>query len=332
MVRPTIRRRNLYRRYLSRATELVQAWSKRYPGIEAIMLTGGVARGYADEHSELDLTIFVSPATFRSWVRLRQSPLPEGDNLVDGTWVDTQLTTIQIERERRWEPLRVWDASFAKILLDRRGRLATLLEKKIVPPSNSWRLHDEAIVAEWFVELGLEWINRTDVVAAHHLLNRALDHFLSLLFGAQGERLPFDKWQINLSHTLPILPRGYEKQLRDWLSVRSFSTRDVRRRARAAEVLLGWWKETFHNTWQRSAVHDAIVGLRRGPILLDEFQERFGEHALLKFPLRAVTSVKRERARWIVRLDSEALERALRVTPPGMLEYQRERLRLAAEH
>src|SRR3990172_7960509 len=102
MVRPTIRRKNLHRRYFGKARELARAWSRRYRGIEAIMLTGGVARGYADEHSEIDLTVFLSPATYRSWVRLFRSPLVEGDNLVGDTWVDTHLTTIAIDRERTW--------------------------------------------------------------------------------------------------------------------------------------------------------------------------------------------------------------------------------------
>ncbi len=331
MVRPTIRRKNLYRRYLEKARELARAWSSQYRGIEAIMLTGGVSRGYADEHSEIDLTVFLSPATYRPWVRLCRSPLVEGDNLVGDTWVDTHLTTIDIERKRAWEPLDVWDASFAKILLDRRGRLRKLLEEKCETPPAPWRLHEEAIIAEWFAELGVEWIDRTDIVAAHHLLNRALDRFLFLLFEAQDERLPFDKWQMNLSRSLRVLPARYERRIREWLSVRSFTALDVRRRARAAGALLRWWKETFRGAWRGSKVRDAIRSLRRGPIGLDKFRETFGARVLLEFPLRAVIAVTRERGRSIVRLDGDALERALGRPVPGMPEYLRQRLLLAAE-
>ena len=331
MVRPTIRRKNLHRRYFGKARELARAWSRRYRGIEAIMLTGGVARGYADEHSEIDLTVFLSPATYRSWVRLFRSPLVEGDNLVGDTWVDTHLTTIAIERERTWESLDVWDASFAKILLDRKVRLRKLLEEKCETSPPPWRLHEEAIIAEWFMELGVEWIDRTDIVAAHHLLNRALDRFLFLLFEAQGERLPFDKWQMNLSRSLRVLPARYETRIREWLSVRSFTARDVRRRTRAAEILLRWWKQTFRDAWRGSKARDAIRSLRRGPIALDKFRETFGERALLKFPLRAITVIKREQGRWTVRLDDDALQRAYRGPVPGMPKYLRERLLLAAE-
>jgi len=329
-VRPTIRRKNLYRRYLAKAIELARQWSKRYPGMEAMMLTGGVARGYADEHSELDLTVFLGPPTYRSWVLLSRSPLAEGDNLVDGTYVDTHLTTIPVERKRVWGALDLWDASFAKILVDRRGRLAKLLREKIVPSPSSWRLHEEAIEAEWFAELGVDWIDRTDLVAAHHLMNHAFDRFLFLLFEAQGERFPFDKWQMHLSRSLRVLPPRYEAQAREWLSVRSFTARDVRRRARVAGTLMHWWRAAFRNAWRGSKVRDAIVALRSGPISLENFQRRFGEHTRLQFPLRAVTSMKRERGRWVVSLDAHALERAVKGPIPGMLEYQRERLLLAA--
>jgi len=59
---------------------------------------------------------------------------------------------------------------------------------------------------------------------------------------------------------------------------------------------------------------------------LDEFRETFGARLLLEFPLRAVIAVTRERGRWIVRLDGDALERALAGPVRGMPEYLRHRL------
>ncbi len=111
MVHPTIRGKNLYRSHLRRAQSLAHEWSRRYPVVEAVMLTGGVARGYADEGSELDLTVFLTPGAYRAWVQNCESRLPEGDQLVDGTWVDLRLWSIDVERRRPWHPLRAWDAS-----------------------------------------------------------------------------------------------------------------------------------------------------------------------------------------------------------------------------
>src|SRR5437870_4985303 len=129
MVRPTIRRKNLFLSYLARARTLTRAWTKSYTGIEAVMLTGGVSRGYADEMSELDLTLFLHPATYRLWIERCQSPLPEGDNLI-GSWsVDLYYASIARERKEAWSPLKILDRSFARVLYDPRGRLAALLRE-----------------------------------------------------------------------------------------------------------------------------------------------------------------------------------------------------------
>src|SRR2546425_12099096 len=105
MVRPTIRRKNLFLSYLARARTLTRAWTKRYTGIEAVMLTGGGSRGDADEMSELDLTLFLRPATYRPWIERCQSPLPEGDNLI-GSWAaDPHYASIARERNEASSPL-----------------------------------------------------------------------------------------------------------------------------------------------------------------------------------------------------------------------------------
>src|SRR3989442_4070225 len=107
MVRPTIRRKNLFLSYLARARTLTRAWTKRYTGIEAVMLTGGVSRGDADEMSELDLTLFLRPATYPLWIERCQSPLPEGDNLI-GSWaLDPSFASHAPDRNQASEPLYI---------------------------------------------------------------------------------------------------------------------------------------------------------------------------------------------------------------------------------
>ena len=327
MVRPTIRRKNLFLSYLARARALTRAWTKRYPGIEAVMLTGGVSRGYADEGSELDLTLFLRPATFRNWVERCQAPLPEGDNLVGAWWVDLDYATIEGERKAAWPPLKMWDRSFARVLYDPHGRLATLLREKIHSDPGPWALHEDAITADWYWELALEWIDRTDVVAGHHLLNLSFDQFLSLLYRAQSELVPFDKWTFHLSRSLRILPANYEREVRGWLTVRAFTRSDIERRVRHAKRMLKWWKSTFPEAWLRSQARDAIELLRRRPMELADFDRRIGARALLRYPLRAITAVERSREKWTVRLDPRHLEHVVRGGAEGMLPYQHERLR-----
>lgn len=331
MVRPTIRRENLFLPYLARAKTLTRDWTTKYAGIEAVMLTGGVSRGYADEMSELDLTLFLRPSTYRLWIERCQSPLPEGDNLIGRWYVSPHYATIEAERRKAWSPLKVWDRSFARVLYDRRGRLAALLREKVHDEPDSFSLHEDAIEADWHWEMALDWIKRTDVIAGHHLLNRSFDHFLSLLFRAQGELVPFDKWTFHLSRSLRILPPKYETEARGWLAVRSFTRSDIERRATHAKRMLKWWKETFPDAWLRSRTRLAIEQLRRGRMDLATFDRRIGARTLIAYPLRAFAGVEQQRKSWVVRLNERRLSEVLQRGVPEMLPYQLERLRMAVE-
>ncbi len=325
MVRPRIRRRNLYAAYLEKARRLAQEWSRRYPSIEAVLLSGGVSRGYADEASELDLTLFLAPAAYRTWVLQGRSPIPEGDSIWDGTWIDTHLTTLAAARRARWDPLRVWDASQGKVLLDRRGRLRGLLREKVRVARDSRALSENWITTDWYVWLGGNWVDRTDAVAGHHLLNLAFDRFLIGLFSAQGEIPPFDKWRLHLSRSLARLPPRYEARVREWMVVRRFTAEDIARRMRAASALLQWWRRSFPDVAVDVVSRDALRTLRRGPVPLPEFRRRFGPAMLVSVPLRLVTRVERG----TVRLDRPALDRVLRDGDPTVHDWQIERFREA---
>src|SRR5207244_4791169 len=106
-------------------------------------------------------------------------------------------------------PLKILAGSSARVLYEPGGRLPALLRKKVRSKLEPWSLHEDALEADWYWEMALDWIHRTDVIAGHHLLTRSFDHFLGLLFRAQGELMPFDKWTFHLSRSLRFLPPGY---------------------------------------------------------------------------------------------------------------------------
>lgn len=321
VVHPMIRRRNLHSGYLSRARQLTQEWSRRFPAIEAVLLSGGVSRGYADEESELDLPLYLTPAGYRSWVLEGRSPIPEGDSLWEGTWIDVSLTTIAAEHRRAWEPVSVWDASFGKVLIDRRGRLRRLLREKVRFRGDPVAMSERYLHADWFVWLGGNWIDRTDAVTAHHVVTLAFEDFLSLLFEAQGEIPPYAKWRFHLSRSLRALPPRWESRAKDWMAVKSFTAADVQRRMRAARALLRWWRGSYP-TLAAAKWADALRALRR-PMDLREFRARFGESLLVTIPFCLVARVEGGR----VHLDRAALARLLRQGSPKAHPYQVERLR-----
>jgi len=53
------------------------------PGVIGITLNGGLARGFADELSEIDLTLYLETGTYVAWEHGR-SPIPQGIAVLDG--------------------------------------------------------------------------------------------------------------------------------------------------------------------------------------------------------------------------------------------------------
>jgi len=74
--KPTISSRNEYDAYLCQAQEFASRFATCM-GVVGVLLTGGVARGYADHFSELDLAVYLTQQRFEEWVDLPgYGPIP----------------------------------------------------------------------------------------------------------------------------------------------------------------------------------------------------------------------------------------------------------------
>src|SRR5262249_48344574 len=85
------------------------------PGVIGIVLSGGLARGYADQRSEIDLTLYLDPATFETW-QAGQAPIALGISRSDGALFDIAIADIEAETARAWSPVEQWDRSYGQIL------------------------------------------------------------------------------------------------------------------------------------------------------------------------------------------------------------------------
>jgi len=81
--RPTVSSPNDYEAYFRQARELAERFTA-CDGVVGVLLTGGVARGYADHFSELDLAVYLARPHFEDWARRGLVPFPEGDSCLDG--------------------------------------------------------------------------------------------------------------------------------------------------------------------------------------------------------------------------------------------------------
>ena len=230
---PTISSPNRFESLFRQAEELTDRF-RSCNGVVGVLLTGGVARGYADHFSELDLAVYLNQHQFEEWTISGCPPLPEGDSLLDGCHVDIDYLCYEQELEEEWEHIKRWDRSYALILHDPEGLVRDMLAQKVVLGETE----KAALVSRYFVLYGdyfarvvvPSWVHRGDLPAAHHCVNIALDSLIKAVFLANDELIPFEKWTLNLSYTLAWLPAHWRERTEQALMVKEMSEGDIDRR------------------------------------------------------------------------------------------------------
>jgi predicted nucleotidyltransferase len=101
-----------------------------HEGVVGVLLTGGVARGYADHFSEIDLAVYLRRSTPKRWIQSGLAPYAEGDSCLDGWHVDFDYLCYEDELEAEWDHVKRWDRSYAVVLHDPQDLMRELLAEK----------------------------------------------------------------------------------------------------------------------------------------------------------------------------------------------------------
>ncbi len=226
----------------NRSTELLIEVDKfvativeKNPQIIGILLSGGLARGFADHFSDIDIEIF-HPRGFSKLI------LPESPR---GSHWTPQGNEIEIEKscfedhldpqndEMLWSMSNRWDKVHANILYDPKGHIANLLKSKVVFRPGEWEiLHKLAGTSpQWLAtNVANSWVERGDIAAAHHVLNCAISLLLDYLFLSNQQFIPPDKWKLFYSKQLELLPENFEQRIHQSLLVGGFTGLELHRR------------------------------------------------------------------------------------------------------
>ena len=319
--KPRITSPNRIQELLTKTNEIVNEVLQRVDGIVGVVLVGGLSRGYGDELSEIDLKFFFHKKDFDQWVS-GDAILPSGDSLFKGQYVDFDFVCFEDEIDAEWSDFKVWDASTAKILYDPKGLIHDLFRLKVILPKKK----KEELMMKYVSTYGVyfydlitqQWQHRGDLLAAHHCLNCALDSLIKAVFLANDEWIPFEKWALNFSYSLPWLPKDWEKRISEAILIQEISEADVERRRDLISTL---FKEIYCKLvgeercdldWIELIKYETLMGLRQSKRMkLDEFQIRYGATLWASLhimePLFSLLSVKEEDKIKYVCFDEEKL-------------------------
>ncbi len=291
-------------------------------GVIGVTLNGGLSRGYADELSEIDLTIFLEPETFARW-QSGEAPLPSGITRLDGRLYDIRVADLHAETEKTWSTDALWDASYAEVLFDPDNRITAMLREKLSQSPEPAEAERDMFASWWHWRLTCDaWIHRGDAVAGHHMLNDALVALTRALFLANREYPPHEKWLLHMSRTLEWQPRDWSDRLGEAVLTGDGSIDALRRRQAAVGNLWEEIDDHLRRACGNLPVHlmqrSFFVALQtlaaRGSVPISEW-EAIAPSAWLSadpfFPLVEVQDGE-------VRLDREAFQR---LSPETMYEW-----------
>jgi hypothetical protein len=338
--RPTVHSPNNHTAFFYQAQLFADRFAA-HEGVVGVLLTGGVARGYADHFSEIDLAVYLTRSAFETWTQGGLSPYAEGDSCLDGWHVDFDYLCYEDELGAEWDHVKRWDRSYAVVLDDPQGGMQDMLGRKAVlsnEEKQSLTSRHLILFGEYYCHLVVpSWVHRGDLLAAHHCLNTALDSLIRAVFLANDELIPFDKWTLNLSYTLAWTPSDWERRVEQALLVCEVSPADVERRCMLIRDLLTECREKLVGPSHKGlGVIEAQkleilrVAREKGAMAASEFDRRFGLRRAIQSPLfHLLRRETRGDEDWLV-LDEERLWEYTERDFEGFLEWDRALLRILA--
>ncbi|KAB1189983.1 DUF4037 domain-containing protein [Haloferax sp. MBLA0076] len=282
------------------------------PGVVGVTLNGGLARGYGDDLSEIDVTLYLTDDHHDAWMAGR-APIATGITVVDGHLYDIAIERIEAFESGDWSETERWDRSYAEVLFDPDERLADAFEQHLGSPPGLDRAEGLLFDCWWHFELTAGcWIHRGDAVQAHYVLDAAVEPLIKALFAVNDAYLPHDKWLVNLSRSLEWHPDAWETRLQSALASGTGSMDAVTDRRAVIESLwddidryahgkadedvpVRMMQRTFYRALAR------LVDEQRVPY--DEWDETFGARLLAMDPFAAVAQVEDD----AVSLNADAL-------------------------
>ena len=288
-----------YNEMLDEAKKIASKLSKE-KGIIGITLCGGLSRGYADELSEIDLNVYLEDDIYNKWI-IGMGPVPHSDALWEGNYVDIEFFSYEKEIKESWGLIKKWDASYNLILFDPEQKLEILFkEKDIFSPEEKFDFAAKCFENCMYIgDLVIQqWLKRGDPLAANQLINKAVSSLIGMVFLANDEYPPYDKWALNYSYSLRWLPKNWKKRISEIILTKEISIKEAERRHKLFVNLYKDCWEKLVGKESRDLEFIDIITLKElqfiidnSPVPIEKFAESFNIKHLSYEPIYKLTDI-----------------------------------------
>ena len=222
---------------LGKAARIAKAFVQPYlrDDIAGIVFLGAIARGYFDRSADIDIAIFKISGS--------NAPLPDKFQKVEDIEVQCWISDYETDCAAPWDMSRRWTYARAQIYYDPGGRISRLIEDKVPlkPEERKWLLMSGLTSSEWYINrLTQLWVERGNIVSAHHMFEQGLNYFFDMLFGLNNELVADMKWRYYCAEKLERLPCKFRERIRDAMTLHAFSLEELERRKAA---FMEMWRE-----------------------------------------------------------------------------------------
>jgi predicted nucleotidyltransferase len=105
-------------------------------GVSGIVLLGGLARGFMDKFSDLDITVLLDTPDNSLKQRIRKICAKEQ---TDNLGIDLEIYSLADFRAEIWDDMLRWEYSHAKVVFDPKGEVRKAIANKTKMPESFWK-------------------------------------------------------------------------------------------------------------------------------------------------------------------------------------------------
>jgi hypothetical protein len=222
---------------LEKATRVAKEFAQQYvrDEIVGIVFLGAIVRSYFDQSADIDIALFKKQAAD---ISLANKYLK-----VEGLEGHCHLASYEDELNETWDMGKRWTFSQGQVYYDPQGRISKLLEEKVPlkPEEKRWLLMSGLALSEWYINrLTHLWVERGNLVSAHHMFAQGLNYFFELLFALNNQLVADMKWRYYCAERLVLLPTNFQERIKETMILNAFSLEELERRQKA---FMEMWRE-----------------------------------------------------------------------------------------